>query len=316
MTTPNAEIVDFAGEIPEVDSGARSFAMQKKVVLLLLTLRAPGNERTVRDKSILTTNANTGRLHVGKRLLDVTEQKAISIIDGQMRDWVQRLSLPSPFKAGTHVIALGLLDTIDKGLLNFQRMRAEAIDALANVYDEAKAEAKKQLGELYRDEEYLTADTLKDAYAMSWQYVTLTPPDELKALNQEIFERERGRLQAQWDSAIDDMRDALRVGLSELVDDMVKRLDGDDKKFKPTKLLGRFTEFLDTFDARNVTGDADLAELAQKARALLAGVATDDLKKSKELREQVRDGMKAAQATITQLELGGRGQRRITFDDE
>lgn len=293
-----------------------SFQLQDKVVLLLLTLRAPGNERTVRDKSIVKTDANLGRLHVGKRLLECKEQQAIQILDGQMRDWVARLALPSPFKAGTHVIALGLLDTIDKGLLEFQTQRCDAIDRLAEVYEEAKTEARQQLGTLYREEEYLSPDALREAYSMRWQYVTLAPPDQMKMLNAEIFERERGRLQEQWDSAVGDMRDALRVGLAELVNDMVARLADPDKKFKPTKLLARFDEFLSTFEARNVTSDDELNALAQTARSILTGVDTEALTKSKEIREQVREGFAAAQASLATLETASKRQRRISFEDE
>lgn len=310
MTTPDLL------ELPTVVGTQAVTRIQDKVVLLILTLRAPGNERVVRDKSVIKTNANLNRLHLGKRLLECSEQKAITVLDGQMRDWIARLSLPSPFKAGTHVIALGLLDVIDNGLCTFQEQRAAAVDAFVEVYDDAVAGARTSLGDMFKADEYMSTEDVRRAYTMTWQYVTLAPPSQMETLSQEIFERERERLQAQWDGAIDDMRGALQVGLGELVDDMVKRLDGDPKKFKPTKLLERFDEFLKTFDARNVTNDSELQALADKARALLQGVDTDALKESADLRERVRTGMKAAQDTLGQLETVGKGQRRITFEDE
>lgn len=303
-------------EPPRYVAPRTRFELQEKVILLVLTLRAPGNQRTVRDKSILATNAALARLHVGKTLIERDEYKAISILDGQLRDWVARLALPSPFKAGTHLIALGLLDAIENGLQTYLAKRAELVEAYIAVYEEAKAEARRQLGELYTESEYLTVEELRAAYSLSWQYVTLAPPDQLKALNAEIFERERERLQTQWDDAIDTMRDALRAGLAELVNDMVTRLDGDEKKFKPTKLLERFNEFLGTFDARNVTSDEELQALATQARALLAGVDTDAIKSSRELRERVRGGFKQAQVTLGEMETAGKRQRRITFEEE
>lgn len=301
---------------PQLVGGLSTFRLQDKVALLLLTLRAPGNERTVRDKSILRTNADHGRLHIGKRLLECKEYQAISILDGQMRDYIARVALPTPFKAGTHVIPLDLLERVDETLQTYAESRREMVGQLALVYDAAKASAKAQLGDLYREDEYLDADQLQQAYSMRWQYVTLTAPDKIKDMNAAIFEREQARLQEQWDSAIDDMRDALRVGLSELVTDMVARLSDPDKKFKPTKLLARFEEFLSTFDARNVTNDEELAALAQQARAILAGVDTENLTKFKDVREDVREKFTAAQAALSELELTSRRQRRITFEDE
>lgn len=309
MTTSTSERATGALTLPSAPRNT-SFALQEKVVLLLLTLRAPGNQRTVRDKSILKTNADTARLHVGKRLLDCEEQKAIQVLDGQLRDWIVRMALPSPFKAGTHVIALDLLAQVDNGLTVYQQKRQELVDKFAAVYDEAKAKAKQELGDLFVASEYMTPDDLQRAYSMDWQYVTLVPPESTKALDAAIFEREKARLQAKWNEAADSMREALAVELAELTEDLATRLDGDEKKFKPTKLLERFDEFLSTFNARNVTGDMELQTLADQARTLLAGVDTDALKKSPELRAQVRDGMRAAADA-----LDGKKQRRITFED-
>lgn len=298
-------------------SGARtsSFELQDKVVLLLLTLRAPGNERTVRDKSILSTNADHDRLHIGKRLLKCEQYRAITVLDGQARDFVARIALPTPFKAGTHVIPIDLLTYVDNALANFARVRRDLIEQFKDEIGQAKADARRELGELFREEEYRSFDDLDSAYRMEWQYVTLVAPDRLKGLSNEIFERERERLQAQWDGAIGDMRDALRVGLSELVSDMTARLS-DDKKFKPTALLARFDEFLTTFDARNVTNDEELAALAQTCRALLAGVDTEKLTKSAEVRADIRAGFQQASLALTELEVVGKRQRRISFEDE
>jgi hypothetical protein len=310
MTTSTIERPQAGAAAPAVSA----FALKEKVVLLLLTVRAPGNSRSIRDKSILATNADKERVRLSKRLIECQEYRDISILDNQMRRWVFARALPSPFKNGTHIIALGILDAVDRGLCDFAARRQALVEQLVTMYDAAKADAQAKLGDLYCEDEYMTQDELRAAYSLTWQYVTLTEPDQMEQLNQEIFERERGRLQAQWDDAIGDMRGALRVGLAELVDDMVGRLS-DDKKFKPTKLLGRFEEFLATFDARNVTNDADLAAVAQQARALLTGVDAETIKAT-DVRERVRAGFAAAKDTLATLEVGAKKQRLITFDDE
>lgn len=309
MTTTETPTTPLVGNL-------KSFTLQDKMVLLLLTLNAPGNERTIRNKDILRTDADKSRLSVSKRLLDCGEQQKIAILDGQIRDYVKRVALPLPFKAGTHGVALAMLEKVDVQLVAYAEERRELVAAFKAVYNDAKEAARAQLGDVFNEAEYLTPDELEASYRMTWQYVMLTPPDKLREANEAIFLREKQRLEEQWKSAVDDMQEALRVGLSELVTDMVTRLSGDDKKFKPTKLLERFDEFLSTFDARNVTNDEELKALADQARALLAGVDTDTLKKSKEVREQVKSGLAAAQATLTQLETVRKNQRRITFEEE
>lgn len=301
---------------PRVPRGRPKFELQQKVVLLILTFRAPGNERTIKDKSIVKTGANLANLHVSKRLLECPEYRDIAIHDGRTRDYVDRIALPSPFKAGTYVIPISMIGTVDETLIDFANRRGDLVERFARVYNDAKNQARAELAELFREDEYLTLDALRAAYRLEWQYVTLAAPDQLKALNAEVFEREKARLQSQWDDAIDTMRDALRAGLTELVNDMVARLSDGDKKFKPTKLLERFTEFLDTFDARNITDDDDLAALAQQARTLLNGVDTDTLKKSPEVRAQVFGGFQVAKAQLAELETTAKKARRISFDDE
>jgi hypothetical protein len=294
----------------------RSVELQDKVALLLLTFGAPGNERTVRNKdSVLRTNADTSQLHVGKRLLECDEYRAISIHDGHIRDYVARIALPSPFKAGTYVIPVSMLNIVDDKLTSLAVERAALVDQFIDVYEQAKTVARSKLGELYNEGDYLTPAGLRSAYRLVWQYVTLAPPESMRSLNAEIFERERERLQAQWDDAIDTMRDALRAGMQELVDDLVGRLSDGDRKFKPTKLLDRFNEFLTTFDARNVTDDADLAELAAQARQLLAGVDSENIKQA-DVKTQILDGFKTAKAKLDELETVAKKQRRISFEDD
>jgi hypothetical protein len=294
----------------------RTFNLQEKVILLSLMLNKPGNERTVKNKSIVTTAADKDRVRVMKTLLDCAEQQKIGILDGQISNYIRRIALPSPFRSGTYSVPIDLLDEIDATLVAFAAEREQLVEAFVAVYEEAKLSAKASLSDLYDEREYLTPDELRASFKMTWQYVTLSTPDKLKEANEAIFLREQQRLKEQWDATIATMEDAMRVGLAELVDDMVERLSGDEKKFKPTKLLERFDEFLKTFDARNVTDNADLKALADKARSVLNGVDTDALKKSKDVREQVKEAFLDAQKTLGQLETAAKGQRRIVFSDE
>lgn len=289
--------------------------IQEKVVILILTIRGPGNERRVRDKSILDTKADKDRLKVTKKLIDAKEHKAIQSIDIAVRAYVKRMALPSPFKEGVYALPLGLLSVVDNDLQQFADERKKAVQALKLVFKAAKENAKTQLGNLYNEDDY--AIDLDTAYKLEWQYVSLSAPAQMQG--SELYTREQARLQAQWDAAIGDMRDALRVGLTELVNDMVKRLanSGDgEKRVKPSALLKRFEEFLGNFQARNVTGDEQLEALAAQAKKVLTGVTTDRLIDEVDVRKQVEKGFKSVQKTLAALEVESKARRRISFEDE
>lgn len=303
-------------------TGARTTPLQEKVVLLILSLTAPGNQRAVKHsdrRDILSTEADKNRLNVIKRLIDAKEHEAIGRLDGEIRGYIHRLALPSPFKTGTHAIPVDLLASVDGRLLAYADERRRLIDELAAVYEKVIENARMKLGPLFRASDYLAPDQLQDAYTMNWQYVSLNAPGQLNAIDGALFRREQDRLKKQWDEALDDMRDALRVGLAELVDDMVKRLTAaggeDAKRFKPSKLLDRFTEFLATFDARNVTSDAELAGLAAKARQILRGVSSETLTQAADVQVRVKKEFGAVQAALASLEIESASRRRIVLED-
>lgn len=292
--------------------------IQEKVVIFILTIRGPGNERRIRNATtILDTKADHNRLKVTKKLIEAKEHKAIQSIDISIRAYIKRMALPSPFKEGVYALPLDLLEIVDERMQEYADERKAAVLALKEVYEAAKIDAAEKLGALYKESDYVI--DLEWAYRLEWQYVSLSAPVQVAGKDNKIYTREQERLQRQWDEAIDDMRGALRVGLSELVNDLVKRLSNSadgEKRVKPSKLLERFQEFLNNFQARNVTSDDELTALAEQARKLLKGVNTETLIESADVRKQVEKGFKQVQSQLSKLELEAKGRRRFSFDDE
>lgn len=294
---------------------SRSTQIQDKVVLLIVTIRGPGYERRVRDKSILTTLADKDRLKVSMKLIEGKEHEAIQKLDSTIRSYVKRTALPSPFKEGVYALPLGLLEAVDAKLQQFSEERNAAVEKLKEAWSASVEQARGKLGNLFQVDDYNI--DFDRAYRLEWQYVSLSAPAQIEGIDQELYTREQARLQKQWEEAVVEMRDALRVGLSELVNDLVQRLSGADgeKRVKPSRLLERFQEFLTSFQARNVTGDEQLEALATQARQILAGVSTERLIASTNVRKQVEQGFKQVQVSLTKLETESR-HRRIRFDDE
>lgn len=57
----------------------------------------------------------------------------------------------------------------------------------------------------------------------------------------------------------------------------------------------------DSFDARNIGNDADLAGLVQTVERLLEGVNPDDLRDSARLRQHVAEGFNAVKAQLDSM---------------
>lgn len=298
-----------------------TFRLQDKVVLLILTMRAPGNERRIKGKDILKTDADKARLAVSKTLIEAKEFTAISKLDSQIRDYIKTTALPSPFKSGVYVVPLTMISQVDEELTRLAGKRQTLVEAYANVYEAAVERSRKVLGSEFQRSDYLTPSALLKVYGLTWQFVSLTAPDQIATLDQRVFKREQARLAKQWEEAVTEVRDALRVGLGELVADMVERLQaveekGDAKRFKPTKLLERFETFLANVQARNVTNDTEIEALAIQAREILKGVTTEELKKKSDVRTTVSTGLSAVKARLDELDIVSKGRRKIDLPDE
>lgn len=331
LGAPNPELLRQAEGIRDAgaamlgktdDFEPSTFRLQDKVVLLILTMRAPGNERRIKEKDILKTDADKTRLAISKTLIEAKEFKAISKHDSRIRDYVNSAALPSPFKAGVYAVPIAMLSQVDERLMELAADRKKLVEAYALVYEAAVERSKKTLKSEFRQSDYLTPSTLLRAYDLQWQFVSLTAPDQIASLDQRVYKREQARLAKQWEEAVTEVRDALRIGLAELVNDMVDRLKkvdsegGDAKRFKPTKLLERFETFLSTVQARNVTNDGEIAVLAEQAREILRGVTTEELKKKSDVRTTVTAGLAQVKEQLDKMSIVSKGQRKISLDDD
>jgi len=75
----------------------------------------------------------------------------------------------------------------------------------------------------------------------------------------------------------------------------------------------KLRDFLATFDLRNVVDDHELRHQVEKARSLLEGVSTDELRNMPLVRASVREGMAQLAAQMDVL-VSDRVSRKFRFD--
>lgn len=106
--------------------------------------------------------------------------------------------------------------------------------------------------------------------------------------------------------------------MGELVKHMRDRLkdgpEGKPLRFKETT-VSNLVDFLGTFDFRNVTDDAELKGLVEKAREMLVGVSADDLRTTSGVRAKVQQGMADLAAELDTMIVKKPG-RKFRFNEE
>ena len=74
-----------------------------------------------------------------------------------------------------------------------------------------------------------------------------------------------------------------------MVDRLKPDTDGRPKTFKESS-VGKMQQFLETFDARNITDDAQLKVLVERARSLVVKADAEMLRTDDSVRDYVRTG--------------------------
>lgn len=151
------------------------------------------------------------------------------------------------------------------------------------------------LGPLFNLADYPTQEKAAACFGIEWNWLSLNVPENLPA---ELRAAQQEKLERQFSEAAEQVQLALREGMSELIKHATEKLtpgeDGKKKIFRDT-LIGNISEFIETFSARNIMGDVELAGLVDKARTVLTGITgkpgqktADVLRTNDEQRETTR----------------------------
>ena len=303
--------------------------VMEKSVAFVLSFARPGTKRVVRKSQVseksegqdnaVVVDADKSMINVGKEIIDSPQLRAIVSRDGAIRQWVKARSLPSPlFKSGTTIVPTSLVESVYEFLEKSKTERDAEIAAFIEAYPALVEEARTKLGPLFDPRQYPATSALKGAFEMRWNIVEFGTPGKLKTISKALYEKERAKAEAEWAGATEQIRNALRVAMAELVEHMINRLASDDdgkaKTFR-NSMVENFTEFADLFAARNLTNDAELAALVEKAQKVMSGVDAKALRTDADIKQRVTEGFAEIKANLETMVVN-RPARAMTLADE
>lgn len=303
--------------------------VMEQSVAFVLSFARPGVKRVVRKSQVsekseqvenaVVVDADKSMVYVGKEIIDSPQLRAIVSRDNLTRQWVRARSLPSPlFKSGTSLVPTTLIESVYGYLEQAKQDRDADIAAFLEAYPGLVEEAKTKLGPLFDARQYPAASALKNAFEMRWNIVEFGTPGKLKSISQALYEKERAKIEAEVADATAQIRNALRVAMVDLVEHMIERLssdsDGKAKTFR-NSMVENFAEFADLFGARNLTGDADLAAIVEKAQKIMSGVDAKSLRSDADIKQRVQEGFAEIKANLDTMVID-RPTRALTIADE
>lgn len=170
----------------------------------------------------------------------------------------------------------------------------KARDDLLAGYEAAKEEAKNNLADLYREEDYPTAEQLARRIGCD---INIMPLPDASDFRVTLGDVEEARIRAEIEASVNAAVDAAVRSLWQRVHDTVARMAMRLEKFErdPTtgnvthpfrdSLVGNLRELVDLLPRLNMSSDPALERMTERLRASLCAQEPDDLRNDDTLRQ-------------------------------
>lgn len=277
-----------------------------KTICLKVQFRAPGTRRHG-DLTDIDTDAQKTELALSKRIFDSETYQLNRRIRNQVKKWLERRSVPSPLSNGTYLIPVQLIDDVKRKLDEVRVEYDASADKFVEEYPALIDVWREKLGSQFNADDYPSPREMRRRFAMERMILNFSParPDEIDQ-------------SAEIESAVNEIKAALRYGLLELVQRLSGMLEeGKDGKKKriSSSSVDQFNEWMELLPARLVVDDEELKAVADRARKLMTGKSVDDLRDIEKVRSQTKTGLMKIAQRLEKL-VRDVPSRAFGFDDE
>lgn len=230
------------------------------------------------------------------------------------------VGLPSFFKPGTHRIPLALVDEVEKRLQDMADARKPLVAEFIDSYPELIEAMRGPLGSQYRAADFPAVEEVSASFRFGWRWFALDDvPEGIRDFSLVAWNAAQEKIAANMQAVADGVEMALRGYLREIVTTITAKLagaeDGEPKKFRQSSILNELTDFLRTFELRNVTDDAELAALVDELKIATGGLDLDAVKTDARMQVTLKASLDSVGTALDGL-LIGRGVRAIELPDE
>jgi hypothetical protein len=181
-------------------------------------------------------------------------------------------------------------------------------------YDQLREVASVHLGDLFNEMDYPV--DVKSKFGFMWRFIILDVPDGTAGiLAPEVYEREKDKfvrtMEEARELAIQSLREEFGGMIARITERFSNGHDGKPKVFK-NGTVNNFYEFFETFRERNIFKDDHLAELVERAQAVLGGESAESIRSSEQLKERIRADMEDVEKAMA--EVLSMPRRKIVMD--
>ena len=281
--------------------------------LIQLSTSVWGARRKIKTGQITDMAGANEWLSTHKKLIDPCALKPIQKVANAARGYLSGVSLPFPIN-GMLFVPKEMISRVDKELYRFKSEFDSKIEDFVSRYDELREVAVVYLGDLFNETDYPV--DIRSKFSFAWRFIVLDVPNgNAGVLSPEVYEREKTKFV----QTMEEARELAIMSLREEFSGMIKRVterftNGHGTKSKVFKngTINNFFEFFETFRERNIFRDSELAELVDRAEAILGGKTAETIRSNDQLKDHIREGMVEMEKSMENIL--SRPRRRIVMD--
>lgn len=273
----------------------------EKGCLVQLSISKWGGVKKIDDSKLAKMVEAHEWLTATKKLVDPESLKPICKVGNAARSYLVGVSLPFPIQ-GMVFAPKEMISRVDKRLEEFKTDFNQAVAVFIREYDRLRETAMVYLGDLFNEVDYPIQ--VEEKFSFTWRFIILDVPNgKAGILSPEIYEREKEKFIQTMEEARTLAIESLRGEFASMVDRITDRFsesaDGKTKVFK-NATVESFYEFFETFKERNLFRDDQLAQLVERAQAVLGGISPESIRTNEGLRANIRAGMSEIETAMAE----------------
>jgi len=304
-----AETTDYAARLRELCVGCRLSKTKWGVTKAL--------DKQQKERAAEVFGAVSKQLSASKKLIDTTDDRyrAVTRIFSQITDDWKTHTLPYPGD-GLRLIRREHIEDFEQRVARYQTELDHAVAALESAYGDLLTQAQSNLGSLFRLGDY--PSSLEGLFAISVEYPSVEPDPSLIQVSAGLYERERERIAARFNEALEMAETAFTAEFQALIQHLCGKLqglnDGTVKQFRDSNVTN-LGEFFDRFKNLSIGSNAELEQLVNEAKEAVRGISPEWLRESQPLRDTIQERLATVRSQLDDL-MVARPSRAISFNDE
>lgn len=232
-------------------------------------------------------NAKEDAIKVSKHLIDQDVVKKISTIDAQLRNHLKKYSLPWK-ESGDRIMPRRMYQQFVAEHAKLKEDYFAAVDdMIENHYVEARARARFNLGEFFKDSDYPEPHQLRRKFYVTLEVDPVTEANDFRVKMSSKAETEemKSEVEKQFNERINRAVSEVWESIDQVVSHFAETMKNPEARFT-VNTVNKLQELVEKIPLLNITGDEKLNAVADKIADRLTGFTADELRNDAKTRKR------------------------------